>query len=217
MKRAKGEILAIALSLVILGAAASAVFASGAENEQIADLTPWMGASKTYWTIFQDPAAEEVFQEVAKYAPGYDSAMVRACFEKMYGSCFDAFNVRGGRTVCFGDRVVAEYDLMAVLKVEASQYKPTWYVFKTESRDAIAFGVEYLLMMPYHWHGEGLGHCHVRYGNQGFEYLATDPSIENWWPTFFRPEEVDRVGRESILKDLLGNAKMFATMLPPVK
>lgn len=209
--------MALALCLAVLSVAATGVLASGVESEQTTDLSPWMGTNESFWTIFEDPAADKVFLEIAKYAPGYDLAMVRKCMEKLYRFDFDVFKVTDSRTVRFDDRVVAEYDLIGVLKVEADQYKPTWYIFKTESKDAIDFGVEYLLMIPYHRHGEGLGHCHVRYGNQGFEYLATDPSIANWWPTAFQPEEADKLGRESILKDLAGSAKMLATMLPPVK
>ncbi|HAI86066.1 MAG TPA: hypothetical protein DCL63_03640 [Firmicutes bacterium] len=217
MKRTRGGVLALALCLAILSIAGRGLVMSATDSEQVIDLSPWIGTNESFWTILQDPAADKVFSEIAKYAPGYDLAMVRKCMEKLYRFNFDVFRVIDGRTVCFDDGVVAEYDLIGVLEVEANQYKPTWYIFKTESKDAIEFGVEYLLMMPYHGDGEGLGHCHLRYGNQGFEYLTTDPSIANWWPTAFRPEEADKLGRESILEGLVRSARMLATMLPPVK
>ena len=61
-------------------------------------------------------------------------------------------------------------------------------------------------MNPYHSHGDGMAHCHMRYGNEDFDYLITDPSITNWWPTLFQSAEVNK---EEAVKAMQQDAKMY--------
>jgi hypothetical protein len=68
------------------------------------------------------------------------------------------------------------------------------------------------MFVPYHQDGEdGLRHCHMRYGNPNFDYLATDPSLANWWPTLF---EKGQVNKEKIVKNMVKQARLYSTMLP---
>jgi Zn/Cd-binding protein ZinT len=79
----------------------------------------------------------------------------------------------------------------------------------------IEAGFKYFLLFPFHQHNkDSLRHCHLRYGNENFDFLVTDPSVQLWWPTVYQPENTDEA---KIMAQMTKKAKLQATMLPPLK
>ena len=201
------------LAFVFILLAVSGLAVAAAELE-VKDLTPWQGENEAFGVLFQVKAADQFFVEVAKYADGYTPEMARKFYEEMYRMKFNKLSIPDGRTAIFDDKITGKYNYLGKLVTTWGEYNLTWYIFKTNSDEAINAGFKYLLMMPYHGHGDGMAHCHMRYGNEDFDYLTTDPSITNWWPTLFQAAEVNK---EEAVKAMQQDAKMYSSMLPPLK
>jgi len=53
----------------------------------------------------------------------------------------------------------------------------------------IPAGFKYFIFFPFHGHGKAsLRHAHLRYGNENFDFLIPDPSMQSWWLTVYQPE-----------------------------
>ncbi|SFL57877.1 ZinT/AdcA family metal-binding protein [Halanaerobium salsuginis] len=211
MKNKKAIILMMIL-VGVLFSFSNLTLAAETETGAINDLMPWQGTNQAFIKLFDTPASAEFFSAVADYAEGYDSQAVRQAFAELYNASFSEMEVVDAKTVIFDQQLKAEYDYLGNLNTSWGEYSISWYIFKTADQAAIAAGFKYLMFVPYHQDGEdGLRHCHMRYGNPNFDYLATDPSLANWWPTLF---EKGQVNKEKIVKNMVKQARLYSTMLP---
>lgn len=201
------------LTFVVL-AISGVALAADVSDLEVKDLTPWKGNHEPFVNLYRTTAAEKLFVEMAKYAANYTPEMAKEYYLNNNLEKFKKISIPDGETVIFDDNVQGKYNYLGKLVTTWGEYEITWYIFKTFSQEAINAGFKYLLMMPYHSHGDGLAHCHLRYGNQDFDYLTTDPSLINWWPTLFRSEGVNK---DEAVQKMVKDAKMYASMLPPVK
>jgi len=208
MKRIISVFLLVLVSSVFL-------FATAAESsETVSDLTPWAGLNLPMTALFEGEGGDTLYAEIAKYAKGYDGKMVRKYFDNMYYTKFRTFEITDGNTVVFDEDNAVNYAYVGKLETTWGEYAITWFIFKSNDEYALANGYKYLLMMPYHGHGDGMQHCHMRYGNENFDFLSTDPSVQNSWPTLYQPAKTDE---EKAIFDMMKTAKMQASMLPKVK
>ncbi|NLL61174.1 MAG: metal-binding protein ZinT [Candidatus Atribacteria bacterium] len=203
------------LTIVIAGMLVLVLMAYGIgmaqEESEVSDLSLWEGENETYVNIFDTASAGELFNEIAKYVEGYDGEMVRNFYNKFYETPFSTIRIMGKKTVIFDEEIEADYEYIGVLNTKWGEYNIAWHIFRTDNSRAIDAGYRHLILMPYHGHGEGsIRHCHMRYGNENFDFLTTDPSISNWWPTLYRPNEVNK---EEVVKNMMGQAKMLADTL----
>ena len=191
-------------------------FASAAETtEVITDLSPLEGVNISTTSVLSGTRMNAYCSEIAKHKDGYNARMVKVFVDKMYYSTFFKWEaLEDGRTVIFDDMYTGEYDMVGTFSVKWNEYTLVWNVFKTDSQEAINAGYKYLILFPYHAHGEGTPHMHMRYGNASIDYLVTDPSLNSWWPTCYPAADMDQ---EKLYEELMGGAKMMGTMLPAVK
>lgn len=200
---------------LLISVLAFVLFASATEaTEAVSDLTPWQGVNLPMTALFTGENGDMLFTEIAKYAKGYDKDMVREYFNDMYYTKFEKFEVVDGNTVVYDGSNEVSYFYVGKLDTTWGEYSISWHIFKSNDEYALNNGYKYLLMMPYHGHGEGMAHCHMRYGNENFDFLSTDPSVQNSWPTLYQPENTDE---EKAVFDMMKTAKMQATMLPALK
>jgi hypothetical protein len=186
-----------------------------ADDNTISDLLPWEGSNETYINLFATESADDLFAEIAKYADGYNGEMVYEYLaEEMYKTSFSKLEIVDAKTVVIDDKIEAKYDYIGNLNTVWGEYSIAWYIFRTNNAKAINAGFKQLILMPYHGHGDGMKHCHMRYGNEDFDFLTTDPSLENWWPTLFRTGQVNK---EKAVQGMMNQAKMMSSMLPPLK
>lgn len=185
-----------------------------ANNNDVSDLLPWKGNNETYINLFNTVSGDEFFEEIASYADGYDGKMVHNYFAKMYETSFSTMKVVDDKTVIFDDKIEAEYQYIGNFNTVWGEHNISWYIFRTGNHEAIKAGYKHLVLMPYHGHGDGMKHCHMRYGNQNFDFLITDPSVNNWWPTLFKSTQVDK---EETVQGMMEKAKIYSSMLPPLK
>jgi Zn/Cd-binding protein ZinT len=201
--------------MVIVGTLILVLISSGIgmaqEESEVSDLSLWEGDNEAYVNIFDTAGADDLFNEIAKYVEGYDGEMVRDFYDKFYETPFSVMRIVGKKTVVFDEEIEADYEYIGALNAKWGDYNIVWYIFRTDDVQAINAGYKHLILMPYHGHGEGsIGHCHMRYGNENFDFLTTDPSVSNWWPTLYRPGEVDK---EKAVENMMGQAKMLADTL----
>ncbi|QTL98861.1 ZinT/AdcA family metal-binding protein [Iocasia frigidifontis] len=185
-----------------------------ADDNVVSDLLPWKGNNETYINLFNTESGDSFFEEVANYADGYDAEMVYNYFAKMYETSFSTMKIVDAETVIFDDEIEAKYQYIGNFNTVWGEYSISWYIFRTENNEAIKAGYKHLIMMPYHGDGDGMKHCHMRYGNQNFDFLTTDLSVVDWWPTLFKTYQVDK---EEVVQGMMKQVKMYSSMLPPLE
>jgi hypothetical protein len=193
----------------------NSVFAE-TDTPKITDLTPWKGFSVSNLQLYESEAGDTLFTEVAKYASeGYTPETVKEFFFDMFSMKFECLKVIDENTLTIDNRISGDYVHVGTLLTKWNNYDISWEIFKTNSKEMIGAGYKYILLMPFHQDTkDGLRHCHLRYGNEGFDYLATDPSIQSWWPTIYQPEGTDEI---KVMAEMIKGAKQMSTMLPPLK
>jgi hypothetical protein len=71
---------------------------------------------------------------------------------------------------------------------------------------------KYLVATPVHQHGDdGMIHAHIRFGDNGFDDLMTNPAYSLWWPTLAL---YGATTAESMTQDIIETPGEFAFMLP---
>ncbi len=193
-----------------------ASFATENEKEGITDLTPWIGQSVSLLKMYQGKSADKFFTEVQKYAPaGYTVDMVKDFIYKQYALKFRSLDVIDDNTIIIDGKITGDYTHVGSFSTTWEDHEITWQVFKTESKEMIVAGYKYFIFFPFHQHGkDALRHAHLRYGNENFDYLITDPSVQLWWPTIYQPAKTDE---SKIMEQMIAKAKLQATMLPPLQ
>lgn len=194
----------------------SPAFAADKENERINDLTPWMGKSVSVIHLYESEAGDKFFTEVTKHAPeGYTKKMVKDFVYDMFSLKFKSLNVVDRDTIIIDNKITGSYVHVGSVSSKWKEHPTTWEIFKTDSKEMIEAGFKYFLFFPFHQHGkDSLRHSHLRYGNENFDFLVTDPSVQSWWPTIYQPEKTDEA---KIMAQMTKGAKLQATMLPPLK
>lgn len=185
-----------------------------ADDNVVSDLLPWEGSNETYINLFNTASGDRFFKEVASYADGYDGEMVHKYFAKMYETSFSTIKVVDAETVIFDDKIEVKYQYIGNFNTVWGEHNISWYIFRTGNHEAIRAGYKNLVLMLYHGHDDGMKHCHMRYGNQNFDFLITDPSVNNWWPTLFRTTQVDK---EATVQEMMEKARMYSSMLPSLE
>ncbi|PIE58004.1 MAG: hypothetical protein CSA33_06015 [Desulfobulbus propionicus] len=192
-------------------------FATNKEKEGVSDLTPWLGYSVSILKLYQGEVANKYFAEVKKHAPeGYTIEMVKDFIYNQFSSKFNSLRVIDENTITIDNKITGDYAYVGSINtVWKNQKKITWEIFKTDSKEMIEAGYKYFLFFPFHQHGKNsLRHAHLRYGNENFDYLVTDPSVQSWWPTIYQPEKTDE---SKIMAQMIEKAKLQASMLPQLK
>lgn len=194
----------------------STVFAADKEKKNITDLTPWKGHSVSVIKLYESEAGEKFFTEVTKHAPkGYTKKMVKDFMYDMFSLKFKSLSVVDAHTIIIDNKLTGKYVHVGSVSTKWKEHDTTWQIFKTDSKEMIEAGFKYFLFFPFHQHGkDSLRHSHLRYGNENFDFLVTDPSVQSWWPTIYQPAETDEA---KIMAQMTRNAKLQATMLPPLK
>ncbi|WP_321413840.1 hypothetical protein [uncultured Desulfobacter sp.] len=207
--------LAISLFLIV-SIFSSTVFAADKEKESITDLTPWKGNNAPFVKLYDSEAGEKFFEKMTEHAPkGYTKEMVKDHIFNTHSLKFKSLNVVDENTIIIDDKITGDYAHVGSLSTKWEKYDITWHIFKTDSKEMIQAGFKYFIFLPFHGKGEDtLRHAHLRYGNENFDYLATDPSVESWWPTVYQPETTNEA---KIMAQMTKKAKLQATMLPPLE
>ncbi|WP_020588905.1 hypothetical protein [Desulfobacter curvatus] len=207
--------LTISLFLIVIHFS-SAVFAADKEKENIIDLTPWKGNNVSNIKLYDSEAGERFFEEVMEYAPkGYTKKMVKDFFYNMFSLKFKSLSVVDENTIIIDNKITGDYVHVGSLSTKAGKHDITWHIFKTDSKEMSQAGFKYFLFLPFHGHGKGsFRHAHLRYGNENFDFLVTDPSVQSWWPAVYQPTETDEA---KVMAQMTKIAKLQATMLPPLK
>ncbi|WP_020588045.1 hypothetical protein [Desulfobacter curvatus] len=208
--------LAISLFLIV-SVFSSTVFAADKEKESITDLSPWKGNNASIVKLYDSDAGEKFFEKVTEHAPkGYTKEMVKDYIYDMHALKFKSLNVVDENTIIIDNKLTGDYVYVGSLSTKAGKYDVTWQIFKTDSEEMIQGGFKYFIFLPFHGHGEdSLRHAHFRYGNENFDYLATDPSVQSWWPTAYQPETTDEA--KVMARMINKTAKLQAKMLPPLE
>lgn len=208
------KILIISTILVLFFGGSSAL--AEKNGVDIIDLTPWKGYNVANLQLYRGKAAEKFFAEVAKYAPkGYTQKMVKDFVDKAFFMKFKSLKVVDKDTITINDKISGDYVHVGKLFSKWKEHYTPWNIFKTDSKEMIEAGYKYFLLMPFHQHGKNsLSHAHVRYGNQGFDFLATDPSVQSWWPALYQPALTDEA---KIMTAMIKKARLQASMLPPLE
>jgi len=207
--------LTISLFLIVCFFSGAA-FAADKEKENITDLTPWKGNSVSVVTLYDCDAGEQFFAKVTGYAPeGYTKKMVKDFIYKMFSLKFKSMNVVDENTIIIDNKITGDYVHVGSVSTTWREQATTWHIFKTDSKEMIQAGFKYFIFFPFHQHGkDSLRHAHLRYGNENFDFLVTDPSVQSWWPTVYQPAKTDEA---KVMAQMIKKAKLQATMLPPLK
>lgn len=168
------------------------VFAADKEKESTFDLTPWKGDSVPVLKLYENEAGERFYEEILKNLPeGYTKKMAKDFIHGLYEMELKSFSVVDENTIRIDGEFTGDYVYVCTISM-GKEKRPTWQVFKTESKKMIEAGYKYIMLLPLHQHGkDGLRHYHLRYGNENFDFLTTDPSVKEWWPTVYQPAEID--------------------------
>ncbi|WP_321418397.1 hypothetical protein [uncultured Desulfobacter sp.] len=171
----------------------SAVFAADKEKEKITDLTPWKGDNISIVTLYENEAGERFFKEILELLPkGYTKKMVKDSIYDLYYMKLKSLNVMDENTIIIDDKLTGDYIHVCSIGMDLGSHTAAWQVFKTESKEMIQAGFKYILFLPYHQSNKDtLRHAHLRYGNENFDFLTTDPSVKSWWPTIYQPTKTD--------------------------
>ena len=202
--------------LIICLVSSNGLAADNKDEKKVTDLTPWKGYAVSIVNLYKGEDGEKFFDAVLKHAPkGYNKEMVKAFYTNMFSLKFNSIEFIDENTLTIDGKMTGDYAHVGTLKTKFKQYDVTWDIFKTDSKDLIAAGFKYFLLIPFHQHGEdGLRHSHFRYGNENFDFLATDPSVQTWWPTIYQP---DKTNVKKVMASMTKGAKLQATMLPKLK
>ncbi len=196
----------------------NAAFAADEKKEGVVDLTPWLGHSLSILSLYQGEAADAFFAEVKKHAPeGYTIEMIKNFIYKQFSLKFTSLHVVDEDTITIDNKMTGDYAHVGSITTtwKDQKTKITWEIFKTDSKEMIGAGFKYFLFVPFHRHGkDSLRHAHLRYGNENFDYLTTDPSVQSWWPTIYQPEKTDE---SKVIAQMIKKAKLQASMLPQLK
>lgn len=190
--------------------------ASDSVNPKISDLTPWIGNSVSIIKLYQGESANKYYSEVAKYAPkGYTPELVKEFVYNQFALKFKSIDVVDKDTIVIDHRISGKYIYVGNLTTKWKKHTTTWEIFKTNSAKMIEAGFKYFLFFPFHQHSkDSLRHAHLRYGNENFDFLATDPSVQMWWPTIYQPATTDEA---KIMASMIHGAKLQASILPPLE
>ncbi len=201
---------------LIVSIFSSVVFAADKEKESITDLTPWKGKSVSMVKLYDSEAGEKFFEKVMEYAPkGYTKKMVKDFIYQKVSLKFKSLNVVDENTIIIDNRITGDYVHVGSFSTKIGKYNATWQIFKTDSKEMIQAGFKYFLLFPFHQHSkDSLRHAHLRYGNENFDFLATDPSMKSWWPTVYQPAKTDEA---KIMAQMTKKAKSRAKSLPPLE
>lgn len=205
--------LFISFTLIFCLIAGPALADDHAPPQEITDLTPWKGYSVSIKNLYTGEDGDKFFKAVTEHAPkGYTLEKVRKFFLDMFTLKFNSMEVIDGDTITIDGKITGDYIHVGSFKTKWGEHNVTWDIFKTGSEEMIQAGYKYFLLIPFHQHGEeGLRHAHFRYGNANFDFLATDPSLQLWWPTIYQPYSTDE---KKIMENMIKGAKLQATILP---
>lgn len=194
----------------------SVVFAADKEKNIIHDLTPWKGINVSIARIYDQEGGERYFEKVTEYAPeGYTAKKVKDHILGDMGTDFKTLNVVDENTIIIDDKFTGDYVYVGELHTKLYQYDIAYKIFKTDSKEMLQAGYKYFLFLPFHQHSEdSLRHTHLRYGNENFDFLSTDPSLVKWVPTVYQPAETDEA---RILAQMIKGAKLRGKNLPPLE
>lgn len=194
----------------------SVVFAADKGKKEVPDLTPWKGISVPITKIYNQEGSETYFEKVAKHAPeGYTLQKVKDRFFGRMGASFKSLNIVDDNTIVIDDKFTGDYAYVGELHTKLYQYDVAWNIFKTDSKEMLQAGYKYFLLLPFHQHGDdGLRHTHIRYGNENFDFIATDPSLAKWLPTVYQPADTDEA---RIMKQMIKGAKLRGENLEPLE
>lgn len=203
----KKKIFTVIISFMLL-----ANFAFASTSQKVDDLTNWIGSYYSIDKLYREAGESGFWKDVASYAKGYSPKEVEDFFMKMFANDFVSLDVKDGETIVIDDKIEAKYHYVGNLAAKWQDKDIKWDIFRTDDKDAVEAGFRTILMIPVHAHTKNdLSHWHLRYGNMDFDYLATDSSIQNWWPTCYSPQEAEQ---KDAVKNILKKAKLMATMLP---
>lgn len=169
------------------------LFAGGKSTDIISDLTPWKGDSTSVIKLFQNESGEKFFEEMVKNLPdGYTNKMAKDFVFDLYATKINSLSVIDENTITINDKLTGDYAHVANVSLIMGEKIVTWHVFKTDSQALIKAGFKHMLFIPFDRHGpDSLRHSHFRFGNENFDFLITNPSLQSWWPTLYQPSEVD--------------------------
>lgn len=191
-------------------------FAADDGNTEISDLTPWMGHSVSIIKLYQGKSADNYFAEVTKHAPeGYTAELVKKFIYNQFALKFKSIDVVNKDTIRIDEKISGQYTYVGKLTTKWKEHTTAWEIFKTDSEEMIEAGFKYFIFFPFQQHGkDSLRHAHLRYGNENFDFLVTDPSVQTWWPTIYQPETTDEA---KIMASMIQGAKLQASILPALK
>lgn len=191
-------------------------FAGDKPESKISNLNPWKGDSVSIVQLYKGQAGDKFFKEVTKYAPkGYDKQMVKDYILNMFALKFKSISITDEKTIIIDNSISGDYSYIGSVSTKWQGHETTWQIFKTDSSEMIEAGFKYFLFFPFHQHGkDSLRHSHLRYGNENFDFLVTDPSVQSWWPTIYQPSVTDEA---KVMKGMIKKAKLQASMLPKLK
>jgi len=171
----------------------SAVFAEDKKKESITDLSPWKGDNVSIVTLYENEAGERFYEEILELLPeGYTKKMIKDSIYDLYYMKLKSLNVVDENTITIDNKITGDYVHVCSISMDLGSHTAAWQVFKTDSKEMIQAGFKYLLFLPYHQRNKDtLRHAHLRYGNENFDFLTTDPSVQSWWPTIYQPAKTD--------------------------
>lgn len=191
----------------------NAAFAADKEKESICDLTPWKGDSVPVFRLYDNEAGERFYEKILENLPeDYTKKMAKDFIHGLYDMKIKTFSVVDENTISIDAKLTGDYVYVCTISM-GREHKPAWRIFITDSKEMIEAGYKYFMLLPLHQHGEdGLRHFHLRYGNENFDFLTTDPSVKSWFPTVYQPTEIDETKAiEQMTTPKL--AKLYASMI----
>ena len=184
--------LTISLFLIVC-IFSSLVFAADKKKESITDLTPWKGDNVSIVKLYENEVGERFYEEILEQVPnGYTKKMVKDYIYGLYYMKLKSLNVVDENTITIDNKITGDYVHVCSIGMDLGNHEAFWQVFKTDSKEMIKAGFKYFIFLPYHQHDKDtLRHAHLRYGNENFDFLTTDPSVKSWWPTMYQPAKTD--------------------------
>lgn len=189
------------------------VFAADKERQSICDLMPWKGDSVPVLRLYNNEAGEKFYEKILENLPeGYTKKMAKDFIHGLYEMKIKTFSVVDENTIQIDDKLTGDYVHVCTISM-GKEKKPTWQVFITDSKEMVEAGYKYIMLLPLHQHGEdGLRHFHLRYGNENFDFLTTDPSVKSWFPTVYQPAKINEAkATEQMTTPKL--ARLYASMM----
>ena len=142
--------------------------------------------------------------------------MVKDYIYNLYYMKFRSLRVVDENTITIDNKLTGDYVHVCSIGMKMGNHKNAWQVFKTDSKEMIQAGFKYILLFPFHQKSkDNLRHAHLRYGNENFDFLTTDPSVKSWWPTIYQPAKIDEAkATEQMTTPRI--VRMMAKMMPPL-